>query len=117
MLEERGKPVLNVNELKGKLEALASNDAVAEALNAAGSNEEVLKILKDNGLEVTADDMDEVVKALQTSAPEGELGENDLENVAGGIGLGTAIGIVRVGKWLGKWVYTTMPIKPNSSRR
>ena len=59
-----------------------------EAMNAFGqakSVEEALEILKANGLEMTAEEL-RVAKANLSSAPkEGELGEEDLETVSGGV--------------------------------
>lgn len=60
------------------------NEKLAKELEACQSNEEILKVLADNGINVTAEEMDEFVKKLRTQE-NGELGEDALEDVAGGL--------------------------------
>ena len=50
----------------------------------AGSMEEIQEILKNNGVEMT---MDEIQKIMEEAAPEGELSEENLDAVAGGAGM------------------------------
>lgn len=61
-----------------------SNEKLAQQLAACKSNEETLKVLADNGIQVSAEEMDELMEAAKVQASEGELSEDSLENVAGG---------------------------------
>lgn len=61
-----------------------SNEKLAQQLAACKSNEETLKVLADNGIQVSEDEMDELIEAAKVQASEGELSEASLENVAGG---------------------------------
>ena len=61
------------------------NEETMYAFGQAKSVEESLEILKANGLEMSAEEL-RVAKADLASTPkEGELGEEDLEAVAGGV--------------------------------
>ena len=59
------------------------NEKLAKELEACQSNEEILKVLADNGINVTAEEVDALVKKAQAQES-GELGEDALEDVAGG---------------------------------
>jgi len=62
------------------------NEKLAKQLEACRDKDEILKVLADNGIDVTAEELLELVKnhGAQNS---GELNESALENVAGGAGL------------------------------
>ena len=60
------------------------NEKLAKELEACQSNEEILKVLADNGINVTAEEVDALVKKAQAQES-GELGEDALEDVAGGV--------------------------------
>ena len=63
------------------------NEKLTKALEACQSKEEVLKVLAENGIEITAEELDKLIKTAQS---DGELDEGALENVAGGAGITTA---------------------------
>ena len=63
-----------------------TNPEAVAALNAAKTEEEVLEILRKNGLEVAS--LDELKEKI---AAEGGISADDLESVAGGIGFGVCI--------------------------
>ena len=74
-----------MDELKEKVLEIASQDEeFAEKLKAAGTEEAVVELLVEKGLDVTAEDL----KALAQPAPEGvsKLSEDELDAVAGGGG-------------------------------
>ncbi len=60
------------------------NEKLAQQLAACKSNEETLKVLADNGIQVSAEEMDELMDAAKAQGNDGELSEASLENVAGG---------------------------------
>ena len=62
-----------------------NTEKLAKQLETCQSNEETLKVLAENGIEVTAEEMNEVMNQLQPQETTGELDENALEDVAGGI--------------------------------
>ena len=64
-----------------KIQALVNNTEFAQKFEAAASEQEFLNLLKEYGIEVTRED----ILALLAPAAEGdELGEDMLDNVAGG---------------------------------
>ncbi|MBR3631015.1 MAG: hypothetical protein IKN55_11180 [Oscillospiraceae bacterium] len=86
-----------MNEKTEKLKALLSDNAFAEKLLGAESAEDVQKMLADNGVEVSLTEvelMGELLEGLndgrvsreqlEAIVKEGELRDEDLENVAGG---------------------------------
>lgn len=68
------------------MDDLMQNEAFKEALSSAKSLEEVASLLRENGLDVTEKDLE----ALAEKQNEGELDENALEDVSGGM-LGPAV--------------------------
>lgn len=76
------------------------NEKLAKDLEACQSKEEILKVLADNGISVSAEEMDEFVKKLQAQES-GELGEDALEDVAGGLKI-TPVPLIPVGPIIGR---------------
>ena len=68
-------------QMKSFMEAIAQDQALAEALNAAETPEAVLALAKEKGITLTEQDL-----AL-AQAPVGELSDDDLDDVAGGAGM------------------------------
>ncbi len=62
-----------------------NTEKLAKQLESCKSNEDTLKVLAENGIEITAEEMNEVMNQLQPQETTGELDENALEDVAGGI--------------------------------
>ena len=72
-------------EQKMKLfKEIAGKEEIAAKLTATSNMEEILAILAANGLELTVDEFGEITKAIAEGNADGELNENDLEDVAGG---------------------------------
>jgi len=71
---------MNKTELMNKLACAAADPHFEEALMAADSKESILALLNENGISVTADEMD----AIMTVSDAPELFEDDLDAVAGG---------------------------------
>ncbi len=71
------------------IEKLFENEEFLAKFDNASSKEEVLKIFNDNGIDFDAQQLDEFVSYAASKS--GELGENDLDDVSGGMGLGAAI--------------------------
>lgn len=67
-------------QMKSFMEAIAQDQALAEALNAAETPEAVIALAKEKGITLTEQDL-----AL-VQAPAGELSDDDLDDVAGGAG-------------------------------
>lgn len=57
---------------------------IMEKLDNAANMEEVLSILQENGIEMTADDLKKAVSGSMAAGKDGELSEDALDNVAGG---------------------------------
>lgn len=55
-----------------------------EKLENAANVEEVLSILRDNGIEMTADDLKKAVSGSVAAGEDGELSEDSLDNISGG---------------------------------
>ena len=87
------------DEIMEKLSPLWENEEFVKALAAAESEEAALKLFADNGVDITTEELSEI-KANATS--QGELGEEDLEDVAGGVVLSTlsAAGAMALGWWV-----------------
>mgnify|MGYP006887196955 FL=1 len=67
-----------------RLEELFSNQEFVNALGAADKAEEVVRIFAEHDVEVSKEDA-EAFLAVRDKAPEGELSEDALDGVAGGI--------------------------------
>lgn len=76
------------------LKKMGEDKLFAEKILSQTEKEKVIEIAKEEGIELTIEDIDEVnellTKALQ-ARKEGELSEEELENVAGGILLETLV--------------------------
>ena len=86
------------NEVNAKLEALMQDEIFMEALSTKKNVDEVVALLAENGVEMTADEVRECMdggrKLLEDRGimnAEGELTEKGLEMVAGGFKLGRFI--------------------------
>ena len=69
-----------------RLEELFSNQEFVNALGAADKAEEVVRIFAEHDVEVSKEDA-EAFLAARDKAPEGELSEDALDGVAGGMTL------------------------------
>ena len=94
-----------------KILAAVEDKAFLEKVIAMDSVEDVQAAFKkDKGIEISAKDLEAIQKVVEEKM-DGELSEDDLENVAGGIdatigvAVGTAIvsGIVALGNAVNKW--------------
>ena len=65
------------------IKELLANEEVAKEFFSKESPEEAQAFLKEKGVEVSLDEMKELGAALEKTQ-DGELGDEDLENVAGG---------------------------------
>ena len=65
------------------IKEVLANEEVAKEFFSKESPEEAQAFLKEKGVEVSLDEMKELGAALE-KAQDGELGDEDLENVAGG---------------------------------
>lgn len=77
------------------IEMLKQNEELQNKINAAQSSDEIAEILTQYGIEMTAGNVEDALK-------EAELGEEDLDNVAGG-GSGWIFKINPV-YWVCKWL-------------
>lgn len=83
------------------LEKLMQNEEFTKKLESAQNLDEVLAMVKEQGVEITKEEVEAALKKLD----EGELDENSLEDVAGGIAGWIMIGggIRTLAKWLKKY--------------
>lgn len=88
------------DEIMEKLGPLWENEEFVKALAAVQSEEDALKLFADKGVDITPEELAEI-KANAT-AP-GELGEEDLEDVAGGVIVSLLSQAAALA--LGWWVY------------
>lgn len=68
-----------------RLKELFSDQKFVDALEAANKAEEVVRLLAENGIELNTEDAEAFLTA-RNKASEGELSEDALDDVAGGIG-------------------------------
>jgi predicted ribosomally synthesized peptide with nif11-like leader len=91
-----------------KLSPLWENEEFVKSLAAAESEEAALKLFADNGIDITTEELAEI---KSSATAQDELGEEDLEDVAGGIAISalTAAGALALGWWVyqqwRKWKY------------
>ena len=71
---------MNENEIKAKVEELAQDTEWMQALSNAETTAEAAALFAQKGVEVTAEQLDQLVEMQEQS----ELDEADLDNVAGG---------------------------------
>ena len=72
---------MNEMEIKAKARELAQDTQWMEALNAAQTTAEAAKIFAQKGIEVTAEELDQLVEAHN----DGELDPTTLDEVSGGL--------------------------------
>ena len=79
--------------MEEKFMELLNDQEFAEKLMALDEAADVQALLKDNGVELSLEDIETLRKSLNTqlSSAEGELDEDALEGVAGGVSLRTII--------------------------
>lgn len=98
---------MSMEEIMEKLNPLWEDEQFVAALAGAETDEEVLKLLGEHGIELNEEEAAEIKAAANR---QGELSEDDLEDVAGGIGfagmslaVAIALGLYRLWKaWKNK---------------
>lgn len=94
-----------------KILAAVEDQAFLEKIIAMDSVEDVQAAFKkDKGIDITVEDLEAIQKVVEEKM-EGELSEDDLENVSGGIAISAAIaigtavvgGIVSLGNAVNNW--------------
>ena len=98
---------MNREELTERLNELVEDRQFAEALGAAESVEDMVRVLGEYGVNVTAEELEGLVASVPAT---GELSEEDLEAVAGGglcvyywmfiLGYILGFAISKIVKWL-----------------
>lgn len=79
----------------------ADDGALAKELETADSKEAFLAAFARKGIELTSEEADELLLEIVPAEKAGELNENDLESVAGGISLKAAIAAWKAGVRVG----------------
>ena len=74
-----------------KFKELMSQDEICAKVQTLQDVPAILKLLADNGLVLTADELGQISKSIVDAHENGELSENDLEDVAGGHWIGKLI--------------------------
>lgn len=79
-----------------QINALFEKPEIQQQISGLTDPEEIRKVLAENGVELTAEEMNEVLLSIgETVAnlvPDSELSEDDLENVAGGFAMTISLG-------------------------
>ena len=78
------------------LEKVFADEAFVKQLVEMEKPEDVRDALNAKGAEVTTEEVQQIAKSLSQQA-EGELDEDALEDVAGGVSIGTIISAARIG--------------------
>ena len=78
-----------MEEKQMKLDELFEDDAFVDAVCAADSSEEAQKLFAEKGLELTLEEVESLGQSIGKAAlsENGELSEEDLDSVAGGLRL------------------------------
>jgi predicted ribosomally synthesized peptide with nif11-like leader len=76
---------MDQKELELKLEQLNNNPEFKEKLEACETAEEMAALFCEEGIEVTAEQLTQAVSMVTAQNSDGELDEDALENVSGGI--------------------------------
>ncbi len=74
-----------------KVKSLMADEAFVNKLLEMETPEEVCAAFEKEGITVTADEISKVKEKLESAGAEGELSEDSLEEVAGGVLIATAI--------------------------
>lgn len=100
--KEKEKDIMTKEAIFEKLGELATNPDFEAAMVAAETKEASVEVLKKYGWDISLKEFEEdVLPAVVAIAGEnGELSEESLDNVAGGIGPVIAIGGVLVAAWM-----------------
>lgn len=100
-----------------KLEQLKTNPEFAEKIAAAKSPDELVAILQDHDIEITAVDAEQILNnAKKIIDADGEIPEELLDDVQGGIAM-TTLGAILVFTQIVNFACTIAQIKLNSMRR
>ena len=79
-----------------KLNQIFEDSAVMEQVSTLRDPDEIRAVLEEHGLTLSAQELDEILLAVGESVsqlmPEGELSEDDLEDVAGGVSVTILLG-------------------------
>lgn len=89
--KDKGDFKMTEMEIKEKLESLKNNETLMEAIVEAETAEELVKVFEANELKLADDITAEEAFELVKSQINGELNENDLDSVNGGIMFTTAV--------------------------
>lgn len=77
-----------------KASELLEKDDFAEKLKLVESPEDVQKLFADNGVELSLEDIKNIAMESMKNADDGEIDEEDLDNVSGGFVLSTTACVV-----------------------
>lgn len=78
--------------MEEKIKALMEQEGFVEKMLACEEPEDVQKLFGDNGVELSLEDVKAIGKALdRMDAQSGELAEEDLQEVAGGVAISSVI--------------------------
>ncbi len=100
------------DKMKSFVEAMAQDQALAEALNAAETPEAVIALAKEKGFDLTERDL------AMAEVPTGELSDDALDDVAGGAGLFGYMGQTGTtyGSGLARLLFSTTVYKTDGTR-
>lgn len=92
-----------------KINELFQDKAFVEKLLSLENDTDVQALMKENGVELSLQEINSIKKAVESRiGNDEELSEDDLENVAGGVDIGNIItgvvdGLVSLGNAVHKW--------------
>ena len=94
-----------MSEVQNLISEAFADAEFAEEMSMMETAEEVHAKLAEKGISLTLDEVNEIPKMMSmVSAGEGELSEDDLEDVAGGSNLSQAVTAYYLGCKLGRWL-------------
>lgn len=67
------------------IQKLLETEDFVETLCATTNEEEVQELFRNNGVEISGEEIDNLARAIEIGARNGELSDDDLEEVAGGL--------------------------------
>lgn len=97
---------------------LLQDDSFLEKVDTADGVEGLKKLFKENGVDMSSDEVKELVEFVASTSKTGEISEEELDNVSGGSWIGTLQKMWKAAKWgwragvkFSDWMYKNFGIR------
>jgi predicted ribosomally synthesized peptide with nif11-like leader len=85
---------MSQDEMQKKIEALVNNAEFAEKLSRCETCDEIAALFGTEGIAVSGEELETAMERISAQNENGEISEDDLEQVSGGSGLAFLVGCI-----------------------